>query len=118
MYPSEVSGRAVIGEIGSIFNNSVGPAMMIVFFAGAFAATFSTAFNYFDGWPRVVGACCRNLFRKTADLRGIAKDELTPEHRQRWYSEFNIYRATMLYSLLASVAIVAGVEGPVFLVFV
>jgi len=118
MYPSEVSGRAVIGEIGSIFNNSVGPAMMIVFFAGAFAATFSTAFNYFDGWPRVVGACCRNLFRKTADLRGIAKDELTLEHRQRWYSEFNIYRATMLYSLLASVAIVAGVEGPVFLVFV
>ena len=118
MYPSEVAGTAVIGEIGLIFNDSVGPVMMMVFFAGAFAATFSTAFNYFDGWPRVVGACCRNLFRKTAGLRGIAQDDLTPEHRQRWYSEFNIYRATMLYSLVASVAIVAGLPRPVFLVLV
>lgn len=118
MYPSEVSGNAVIGEIGMIFNKSVGPLMMMVFFAGAFAATFSTAFNYFDGWPRVVGACCRNLFRRTAGLRGIARDELTLEHRQRWYSEFNIYRMTMMYSLVASVAIVAGLPRPVFLVLV
>ena len=118
MYPSEVSGTAVIGEIGSIFNDSVGPAMMIVFFAGAFAATFSTAFNYFDGWPRVVGACCRNLFRKTAALSGIARDEITQEHRGRWYSEFNIYRMTMFYSLVASVAIIAGLPRPVFLVLV
>ena len=118
MYPSEVEGRAVIREIGSIFNDSVGPAMMIVFFAGAFAATFSTAFNYFDGWPRVVGACCRNLFRKTAALSGIARDEITQEHRGRWYSEFNIYRMTMFYSLVASVAIIAGLPRPVFLVLV
>ena len=118
IYPSEVEGRAVIGEIGSIFNESVGPAMMIVFFVGAFAATFSTAFNYFDGWPRVVGACCRNLFRKTAALSGIARDEITQEHRERWYSEFNIYRMTMFYSLVASVAIIAGLPRPVFLVLV
>jgi hypothetical protein len=118
MYPSEVEGRAVIREIGSIFNDSVGPAMMIVFFAGAFAATFSTAFNYFDGWPRVVGACCRNLFRKTAALSGIARDEITQEHRGRWYSEFNIYRMTMFYSLVASVAIIAGLPRPVFLVLI
>jgi len=118
MYPSEVDGRAVIGEIGSIFNDSVGPAMMIVFFVGAFAATFSTAFNYFDGWPRVVGACCRNLFRKTAALSGIARDEITQEHRGRWYSEFNIYRMTMFYSLVASVAIIAGLPRPVFLVLI
>jgi len=118
MYPSDVSGTDVFADIGGIFYESVGPAMMIVFFVGAFAATFSTAFNYFDGWPRVVGACCRNLFRKTADLRGIGRDELTSEHRRRWYSEFNIYRITMLYSLVASIAIVAGLPRPVFLVLV
>ena len=50
LYPSPVEGRAVIGEIAGIFP----PAMRVVFLAGAFAATFSTAFNYFDGWPRVV----------------------------------------------------------------
>ena len=44
---------------------------MVVFMLGAFAATFSTVFNYFDGWPRIVGACCRNLFRGTAELDGI-----------------------------------------------
>ena len=33
--------------------------MMLVFILGSFAATYSTAFNYFDGWPRVVGACAR-----------------------------------------------------------
>ena len=91
---------------------------MIVFLTGAFAATFSTAFNYFDGWPRVVGACCRNLFRKTAALSGIAREDLTEEHRSKWYSEFNIYRITMFYSLIASVAIIAGVGRPVWLVLV
>ena len=60
-----VSGRAVIGEIGQIFTESVGGWMEVVFLLGAFAATFSTAFNYFDGWPRIVGACCRNLFKPT-----------------------------------------------------
>ena len=118
IYPSEVEGRAVIGQIAQIFTKSVGPWMMIVFLAGAFAATFSTAFNYFDGWPRVVGACCRNLFRKTAALSGIAREDLTEEHRTKWYSEFNIYRITMLYSLIASVAIIAGVGRPVWLVLV
>ena len=117
IYPSPVEGNTVIGEIAGMFT-SVGPWMMLVFLIGAFAATFSTAFNYFDGWPRVVGACCRNLFRSTARLRGTARDDLTDEHKRRWYSEYNIYRLTMFYSLVASVAIVAGVGRPVLLVLV
>jgi hypothetical protein len=91
---------------------------MWVFMLGAFAATFSTAFNYFDGWPRIVGACSRNLFRGTAELSGIAREDLTPAHRGTWYSEYNIYRMTMLYSLLASVAFIAVLDRPVFLVLV
>ena len=118
LYPSPVEGNAVIGEIAGIFTESVGPSMMVVFLAGAFAATFSTAFNYFDGWPRVVGACCRNLFRATASLRGVAREDLGAEHRRRWYSEYNIYRITMFYSLVASVLIIAGVPRPVWLVLV
>ena len=113
---SEVQGPSVMGEIAGIFTNSVGEWMMIVFLVGAFAATFSTAFNYFDGWPRVVAACCRNLFPTTGRLRGIAKDELTPEHRSSLASEYNIYRATMFFSLIAAVAIIAGVDRPVWLV--
>ena len=118
LYPSEVSGNAVIGEIARIFTDSVGPGMMFVFIGGAFAATFSTAFNYFDGWPRVVGACCRNLFRSTAGLSGLAREDLGEEHRRRWYSEYNIYRLTMGYSLVASVLIIAGVPRPVLLVLI
>ncbi len=118
LYPSDVEGTAVMGEIAGIFTESLGPAMMWVFMLGAFAATFSTAFNYFDGWPRIVGACSRNLFRGTAELSGIAREDLTAAHRSTWYSEYNIYRATMLYSLVASVAIVAGLQRPVFLVLV
>jgi Mn2+/Fe2+ NRAMP family transporter len=118
MYPDPVSGTAVMGEIAQIFTLSVGPWMMVVFLIGAFAATFSTAFNYFDGWPRIVGACCRNLFHRTAALPGTAREELTDEHRGRWYSEYNIYRITMFYSLIASVAIIAGIERPVLLVLV
>jgi Mn2+/Fe2+ NRAMP family transporter len=116
MYPSPVEGRDVMGEIATIFTESLGPKMMIVFMVGAFAATFSTAFNYFDGWPRIVGACCRNLFRGTAGLQGIDPSDITDEHRRTWYSEYNIYRGTMLYSLVTSVAIVAGLQRPVFLV--
>ena len=118
IYPSPVAGNQVMGEIAGMFTRSVGPWMMIVFLTGAFAATYSTAFNYFDGWPRVVGACCRNLFRSTARLRGIAQTDLTQEHKRRWYSEYNIYRLTMFYSLVASVAIIAGVGRPVWLVLV
>ena len=118
LYPNPVEGRAVMGEIAGIFTESMGPSMMAVFMLGAFAATFSTAFNYFDGWPRIVGACCRNLFRRTAGLAGIDPEGLTPAHRGKWYSEYNIYRATMLYSLVASVAIIAGLQRPVFLVLV
>ncbi len=118
LYPSPVEGRAVMGEIAGIFTLSVGPWMMIVFMLGAFAATFSTAFNYFDGWPRIVGACSRNLFRSTSRLEGIVPEELTSEHRRRWYSEYNIYRATMLFSLVSAVAIIAGFERPVLLVLV
>ena len=118
LYPNPVEGRAVMGEIGRIFTESVGPWMMVVFLGGAFAATFSTAFNYFDGWPRIVGACCRNLFRGTSKLTGIAKEDLTPESRSTWYSEYNIYRMTMVYSLIAAVVITLGVPRPVFLVLV
>ena len=118
LYPSEVAGNAVIGEIARIFTDSIGPGMMLVFLLGAFAATFSTAFNYFDGWPRVVAACCRNLFRPTAALPGIAADQLTDAHRSTAASEYNIYRLTMFYSLIASVLILAGLPRPVFLVLV
>ena len=118
LYPSEVQGRAVMGDIARIFTDSVGPWMMVVFLVSAFAATFSTAFNYFDGWPRVVAASCRNLFSGTARLYGTARRDLTAEHRSTWYSEYNIYRATMFFSLFASVAIIAGVPRPVLLVLV
>ncbi len=118
LYPSPVEGRAVIGEIARIFTDSVGPGMMVVFIAGAFAATFSTVFNYFDGWPRVVAACCRNLFRSTAALPGVAADQLTDTHRGTVSSEYNIYRITMFYSLGAAVLILAGIPRPVFLVLV
>ena len=118
LYPNPVEGNAVIGEIAGIFTLSVGPWMMIIFLAGSFAATFSTAFNYFDGWPRVVGACSRNLFRRTSQLPGTAPEDLTPDHRKKWYSEFNIYRMTMAYSLIAAVAMIAGFPRPVWLVLV
>lgn len=118
LYPNPVEGRAVIGEIAKIFTASVGPWMMVIFLVGAFAATFSTAFNYFDGWPRIVGACCRNIFRPTAALQGTAKEDLSDEHKKKWYSEYNIYRLTMLYSLVAAVVIIAGVPRPVWLVLI
>ncbi len=118
LFPSEVQGNAVIGEIARIFTDSAGPGMMIVFLAGALAATYSTAFNYFDGWPRVVGACCRNLFRSTASLTGISREDLDEAHRRTWYSEYNIYRMSMLFSLVTSVAIISGLPRPVFLVLV
>ena len=118
LYPSPVQGRAVMGEIAGIFTESVGPWMMMIFLGGAFAATFSTAFNYFDGWPRIVGACCRNLFRPTAELEGIAAADLGDEHREKWYSEYNIYRAAMIFSLISAVGIIAGVPRPVFLVLI
>ena len=114
LYPSPVEGTVVIGEIAGIFP----PAMRFVFLAGAFAATFSTAFNYFDGWPRVVAACCRNLFRTTAALPGIAAEGLTAAHRGTRSSEYNIYRITMFYSLAAAVLIIAGLPRPVELVLV
>jgi Mn2+/Fe2+ NRAMP family transporter len=118
MYPSDVSGNAVMGDIARIFTASVGPHLMVIFLAGALAATYSTAFNYFDGWPRVVGACCRNLFRGTAALPRTKRGEMSEEQRRTWYSEYNIYRLSMFFSLLASVAIIAGVPRPVFLVLI
>lgn len=116
LYPNEVQGNAVMGEIARIFTDSVGPGMMIIFLVGALAATFSTAFNYFDGWPRVVGACCRNLFRSTASLP--RRRIIDQQQRRTWYSEYNIYRISMLFSLIASVAIIAGLPRPVYLVLV
>lgn len=116
LYPSDVSGNAVMGEIARIFTDSVGPHLMLIFLAGALAATYSTAFNYFDGWPRVVGACCRNLFRRTASLPRTSREQLSEKQRKTWYSEYNVYRATMFFSLIASVAIIAGLPRPVYLV--
>ncbi|WP_420632531.1 Nramp family divalent metal transporter [Candidatus Palauibacter sp.] len=119
LYPSPIAGHAVMGEIAGIFTLSVGPWMMVVFVLGALAATHSTAFNYFDGWPRIVGACCRNLFRPTARLHGISRaDRAEPERRKTWYSEYNIYRMTMFYSLIASVLYIAFDPRPVYLVLV
>ncbi len=112
LYPNAVEGTAVMGEIAGIFTNSMGPNMMGLFMVGAFAATFSTAFNYFDGWPRIVGACCRNLFRGTARASGI--DRKLPGR----FSEYNVYRATMIYSLVGSTAVIAGLPRPVYLVLV
>ena len=96
--------------IAKIF--SVGPWMMIVLLVGMFAAAFSTAFNYFDGWPRVVGACCRNIFPRTAALSGVLSEDLTPEKRKSVWSEYNIYRLTMAFSLVTSVIIIFGVPKP------
>ena len=118
LYPSDVSGNAVMGEIAKIFTVSVGPNLMLIFLIGAFAATYSTAFNYFDGWPRVVGACCRNLFRGTAALPRKARKDVDPRYRWTWYSEYNIYRISMFFSLFASVAIIAGIPRPVYLVLI
>lgn len=114
LFPSEVSGRAVMGELAGMFTQSVGDWMMYVFVAGAFAATFSTALNYFDGWPRVVASCCRNLFPTTARLSSI--EAPSPEAKKAWNSEWNIWRITMIYSFLASNVIIYGFERPVFLV--
>jgi Mn2+/Fe2+ NRAMP family transporter len=36
----------------------------------------------------------------------------------KWYSEYNVYRITMFYSLFASVAIIAGMPRPVFLILI
>ena len=118
LYPSEVAGNAVIGEIATMFTSRLGPSVMVIFLTGAFAALFSTMLNYFDGWPRVVGACARNLFRPTSELRGIAADQLTPVHRRHWYSEYNLYRITMAYSLISAVVFIALMPRPVFLVLV
>jgi Mn2+/Fe2+ NRAMP family transporter len=118
MYPSEVKGNAVMGEIAKIFTQSVGPWMMVVFILGAFAACFSTAFNYFDGWPRLIGACARNIFPATAALSGIAREDLTPEKKSKWYSEYNVYRISMMWSLCTTSAIIIGLPKPVYLVLV
>ncbi|MDX1404143.1 MAG: Nramp family divalent metal transporter [Woeseiaceae bacterium] len=118
LYPSDVSGNAVMGEIARIFTDSVGPHLMLIFLVGALAATYSTAFNYFDGWPRVIGACCRNLFRPTASLPRTSREELSEEQRKTWYSEYNVYRAAMFFSLIASVAIIGGLPRPVYLVLI
>lgn len=118
LYPNPVEGHAVMGEIAKIFTRSVGPSTMAIFLIGSFAATFSTAFNYFDGWPRVVAACFRNLYRPTFELRSISTEDLTTEHRSKWYSEYNIYRMTMFFSLATAVAIIAGIPRPVWLILV
>ncbi len=118
LYPNPVEGQAVMGEIAKIFTESVGPWMMGIFLLGAFAATFSTQFNYFDGWPRIVGACCRNLFRRTAQYPLADRETMTRDAKRTWYSEYNIYRMTMAFSLIAAVTIVAGAPKPVWLVLV
>ena len=95
---------------------AAGPWMMIILLLGVLAAAFSTAFNYFDGWPRVVGACCRNLFPQTAKLSGVSLLDLTSAKRRTWYSEYNIYRMTMVFSLATSVIIILGGPKPTAIV--
>lgn len=116
LYPTEVRGAAVMGTLARMFTESIGPGMMYVFIIGAFAACYSTAINYFDGWPRVVGACCRNLFRKTAELSGI--ENPSPEAKKSLASEYNIWRITMMYSLIGSSVIIYGFQQPVMLVLI
>ena len=72
-----------------------------------------TLTNEFDG---TINSCL--LFLSTAELSGIASEDLDSKRRRCWYSEYNIYRLTMLYSLIASVAIMVGVQRPVWLVLV
>lgn len=116
LFPSSVEGEAVIGEIAGIFVNSVGAWMMGLFLLGAFGVTFSTQFNYFDGWPRVTASCCRNLFKGTDELSGI---ENAPEGANRtWYSELNIWRGAMIFSLIGAIGIIAGIPEPVWLVLI
>lgn len=116
LYPTEVKGAAVMGTLARMFTESIGPGMMYVFIIGAFAACYSTALNYFDGWPRVVGACCRNLFRRTAELSGI--ENPSPEAKKSLASEYNIWRITMMYSLIGSSIIIYGFQRPVMLVLI
>lgn len=116
IYPSNVEGEAVMGEIASVFTESVGAWMMALFLFGALGITFSTQHNYFDGRPRVVCGAARNLFRPVAEWSGI---ENSPEGAgKRWYSELNIWRGTMILSFIGAVAIIAGVPEPVFVVLV
>jgi len=116
MFPSDVEGTQAIGEIARIFTESVGPWMMAVFLLGAFGIAFSTQFNYFDGRPRVISAACRNLFRRVDKWSGV---ESAPDGAERvWYSEYNIYRISMILSFIGAVAIIAGVPEPVFVVLV
>jgi Mn2+/Fe2+ NRAMP family transporter len=110
IYPGGEADSSTYQGVAKIF--SVGPWMMIILLLGMFAAAFSTAFNYFDGWPRVVGACCRNIFPRTAALKGVLPEDLTSEKRKRLYSEYNIYRITMFFSLVTSVIIIFGVPKP------
>jgi Mn2+/Fe2+ NRAMP family transporter len=111
IFPGSSTGNSGLpAGVAKIFH--VGPWMMIVLLLGVFAAAFSTAFNYFDGWPRVVGACCRNLFRRTAALKGIDLEDLTPEKKKALCSEYNIYRMTMVFSLITSVIIIFGAPKP------
>jgi Mn2+/Fe2+ NRAMP family transporter len=116
IYPSAVEGTDAIGEIAAVFTDSVGGWIMGLFLLGAFGITFSTQFNYFDGRPRVISAACRNLFRRVDEWSGV---EAAPEGAERvWYSEYNIWRASMIVSFLGAVAIIAGVPEPVFVVLV
>lgn len=114
IYPSNVEGKGVMGEIAGIFTSAIGPYMMWIFLVGAMAATWSTVINYFDGWPRVVASCCRNLFKGTAKYPGV--EEASPEAKKVWYSEHNLWRLTSLFSLVGSCLIIIGLPKPVYLV--
>lgn len=116
LYPSEVTDRRIMGELARMFTEAIGPAMLYVFLLGAFVACYSTALNYFDGWPRVIAACSRNLFRKTAELSGI--EDPTPEAKKAWYSEYNIWRMTVIFSLVTSSALIYGFQSPVMMILI
>jgi hypothetical protein len=52
LYPSEVQGNAVIGEIAGMFTSRLGAGMVAIFLIGAFAALFSTALRKVLGISR------------------------------------------------------------------
>ena len=58
------------------------------------------------GW--ITPDVARSVYSVATDEGGkVEVAELTPEHRSTWYSEYNIYRMTMFYSLIASVLFIA-----------
>jgi Mn2+/Fe2+ NRAMP family transporter len=96
--------------------NGVGYGAVPIFTLAALLAAACAALLHMDGWARIAAACCRNLFRPTALLSGTASPALDAERRRRWCSEYNIYRAAVAYTLVASLAAVVLRPDPLWLI--